>query len=106
MQYAALNSYFSAFIYLSKKSYIRFKSSCGNFIQNQIDLSDVVDPEMAIAKQGLAEVLKYSLIVVATAQILCIYPFIQIFYQGNNDRFVERLSHPTGDIIYNAGFFK
>ena len=38
---------------------------------------------MAIARQGLAELLKYSLIVVATAPIMCIYPFVQkYFVQG------------------------
>lgn len=83
MQYAVghWNSYFSAFIYLSKKELYLLQIILREIlIQNQIDLSDVVDPEMAIAKQGLAEVLKYSLIVVATAPILCIYPFIQKYF--------------------------
>ena len=29
------------------------------------------------AMQGMADLLKYSLIVVSTAPILCIYPFLQ-----------------------------
>ena len=33
--------------------------------------------------QGMADLLKYSLIVVATAPIMCFYPFIQkYFVQG------------------------
>ena len=36
-----------------------------------------------IAKQGLSDILKYALIVVSTAPILCVYPFIQrYFIQG------------------------
>ena len=37
----------------------------------------MVDVEAMEAKQGLADVLKYALIVVSTAPILCMYPFIQ-----------------------------
>ena len=38
------------------------------------------DIEGAIAKQGLSDLLKYALIVVATAPILCVYPFLQRFF--------------------------
>lgn len=86
MQYAVghWNSYFNAFIYLSDKNLYPLQIYLREIlIQSKIDLSDIVDPEMAIAKQGLADLLKYSLIVVATAPILCIYPFIQkYFVQG------------------------
>ena len=47
---------------------------------NQIDTSDIADPELAIAMQGMADLLKYALIVVATAPILCVYPFIQKYF--------------------------
>ena len=47
---------------------------------SNIDTSDIADPETAIAMQGLADLLKYSLIVVATAPILCVYPFIQKYF--------------------------
>jgi len=33
-----------------------------------------------VAKQGLSDILKYALIVVATAPILCVYPFIQRYF--------------------------
>jgi len=83
MQYAVghWNAYFNAFIYLSNKDLYPLQIFLREIlIQSQIDLSDIVDPEMAIAKQGLAEVLKYSLIVVTSAPILCIYPFIQKYF--------------------------
>ncbi len=40
----------------------------------------VLDAERAIARQGLSDLLKYALIVVATAPILCVYPFLQRFF--------------------------
>ena len=49
-------------------------------VANQINLNDMVDVEAMVAKQGLADVLKYALIVVSTAPILCVYPFIQRFF--------------------------
>jgi putative aldouronate transport system permease protein len=86
MQYAVghWNSYFSAFIYLSRKELYPLQIFLREIlIQSRIDISDIVDPEMAIARQGLAELLKYSLIVVATAPIMCVYPFVQrYFVQG------------------------
>ncbi|MGI5900586.1 MAG: carbohydrate ABC transporter permease [Christensenellales bacterium] len=86
MQYAVghWNSYFNAFIYLSDKKLYPLQIFLREIlVQSKIDISDVVDPETAIARQGLAELLKYSLIIVATAPILCVYPFIQkYFVQG------------------------
>ena len=46
-------------------------------ISNKIDSSLViVDTDMA-AKEGLSDLLKYSLIVVATVPVMIIYPFVQ-----------------------------
>jgi putative aldouronate transport system permease protein len=38
------------------------------------------DPELMAIKQGLADVLKYSLIVVATVPVLAAYPFAQKYF--------------------------
>ena len=83
MQYAIghWNSYFNAFIYLSdSKKYPLQIFLREILVMNQIDTSDIADPELAIAMQGMADLLKYALIVVATAPILCIYPFIQKYF--------------------------
>ena len=40
----------------------------------------MVDVELMQAKQGLADVLKYALIVVSTVPILCMYPFVQRYF--------------------------
>ena len=47
---------------------------------SQIDINDIVDPELAVAMQGMSDLLKYALIVVATAPILTIYPFVQKYF--------------------------
>ncbi|MBQ9325647.1 MAG: carbohydrate ABC transporter permease [Clostridia bacterium] len=83
MQYAIVhwNSYFNAFIYLSdSKKYPLQIFLREILVMSNIDTSDIADPETAIAMQGLADLLKYSLIVVATAPILCVYPFIQKYF--------------------------
>ncbi len=46
-------------------------------IINSIDSAITVDPETMAAKQGLSDLLKYSLIIVASVPILCLYPFAQ-----------------------------
>lgn len=83
MQYAIghWNSYFNAMIYLSDSGKYPLQIFLREIlIMNDIDTSDIVDEELAIAMQGMADLLKYALIVVATAPILCIYPFVQKYF--------------------------
>jgi multiple sugar transport system permease protein/putative aldouronate transport system permease protein len=83
MQYAVghWNAYFNAFIYLTKKELYPLQVFLREIlVMNQIAANDVVDPETAIGMQGLADLLKYSLIVISSAPILCIYPFFQKYF--------------------------
>lgn len=83
MQYAVgyWNAYFGAFIYLSNKNLYPLQIFLREIlVMNQIDTSEIVDPETAEMMQGMAELLKYALIVVATVPILCVYPFVQKFF--------------------------
>ena len=86
MQYAIghWNSYFNAFIYLSNENYYPLQIYLRKILLlSQIAASETMDADMAAAIQGLSDLLKYSLIVVATVPILCVYPFIQkYFIQG------------------------
>ena len=86
LQYAVghWNSYFSAYIYLTNKSLFPLQVFLREIlVMNQIQASDFTDEETLRIMQGMADLLKYSLIVVATAPIMCIYPFIQkYFVQG------------------------
>ncbi|MDI9427447.1 MAG: carbohydrate ABC transporter permease, partial [Spirochaetota bacterium] len=49
-------------------------------ILNQIDITMVKDVSVLARMQGLSEVLKYALIVVATAPFMAIYPFVQKYF--------------------------
>ena len=75
------NSYFNALIYLNDQQLFPLQLILRQIlISSEINPSDMGDIEGAIAKQGLSDLLKYALIVVATAPILCVYPFLQRFF--------------------------
>ena len=83
MQYAVghWNAYFNAFIYLTKQELYPLQVFLREIlVMNQIAAGNIVDPEAAVAMQGLADLLKYSLIVISSAPILCIYPFFQKYF--------------------------
>ena len=46
-------------------------------IQNSIDASMLIDIEDLVAREGLRDLLKFSLIVVASVPVMMIYPFVQ-----------------------------
>ncbi len=71
------NSYFNAFIYLNDADLFPLQIILRDIlVSNSVD-SLVVDPEVMAAKQGLADLLKYSLIVVSSAPFMFVYPFVQ-----------------------------
>ena len=73
------NSYFNAMMYLTDKDMQPLQV----FLREILILSSAAstdpntDPELIARMQKLATVMKYSFIVIATAPILCVYPFIQ-----------------------------
>lgn len=72
------NSYFSAFLYLSDRRLYPLQIFLRQILVNSsFDTTDITDPDMLAQIQGLTELLKYSVIVVATAPLLCVYPFVQ-----------------------------
>lgn len=75
------NSFFSAFLYLQDADLFPLQIVLRQILlANTIDAATINDPELAIAKQGMAELLKYSLIVVSTVPVLCVYPFVQKYF--------------------------
>lgn len=71
------NAYFDAFIYLSNEKLFPLQIILREIlVLNQIDSTLIVDPVIAQARQGMSDLLKYSLIVVASAPFMCIYPFV------------------------------
>ena len=78
------NSYFNAFLYLSNDQLYPLQIVLRDIlIQAQTAASDVSDAENALEIQGLAESMKYSLMIVSTIPMMVIYPFAQKhFTQG------------------------
>ncbi len=75
------NAYFNAFLYLNDRSKFPLQLILREIlIANSINNSQIVDPEIAAAKQGMAELLKYSLILVSTVPVMCLYPFVQKYF--------------------------
>ena len=73
------NGYFGALIYLNDKAKYPLQIILRNIlIENRMDdASMMVDVEAMARKQGLAELLKYSLIVIGSLPMLILYPFVQ-----------------------------
>ena len=75
------NQYFSAFIYLSDRKLFPLQIILREIlIMNQIDSSMIVDPVLMARKQGLADLLKYSLIIVSSVPVWIAYPFVQRYF--------------------------
>ena len=71
------NSYFNAFIYLSDRSKFPLQIILREIlVLSMVDPSATFDPELEAAKYGLADLLKYSLIVLSTAPFMVAYPFV------------------------------
>lgn len=77
------NSFFNAFLYLTDAGKMPLQVKMRTIlVLNQLDISmfGSADPSMLTNRAELAQLIKYALIVVASAPILCVYPFIQKFF--------------------------
>ena len=75
------NSYFSAFMYLSDRSKYPLQIVLREIlIMGQIAESDITDLDSAEHIQGLSQLLKYALIVISSAPMMLIYPFVQKYF--------------------------
>lgn len=78
------NSYFNAMLFLTDSDkyplqiFLRQILLAGEAMDNNTDTMQ--DMQAAIALRNMAMVVKYSVIVVATAPIICVYPFIQKYF--------------------------
>lgn len=72
------NSFFNALIYLTNQSLFPLQLILREIlIQNQMDMTNFGDVAQQMQRQNLQDLLKYSLIVVASLPVLIIYPFVQ-----------------------------
>lgn len=75
------NSYFQALIYLKDAKLFPLQIILRNIlIQNEVSGEMMRDIDEMQRRQGIAELLKYSLIVVASVPVLMIYPFVQKYF--------------------------
>ncbi|MCE5170559.1 carbohydrate ABC transporter permease [Paenibacillus profundus] len=75
------NQYFNALIFLKKEKLFPLQLVLRDIlIQNQVSQETLGDVQTAAARQGLRELLKYSLIVVSSAPLLAAYPFVQKYF--------------------------
>lgn len=74
-------SYFDAFLYITKKELQPLQVVLRNIlILNNIDPEMMMDARELAARQGLSDLLKYAIIVVASAPLLILYPFVQKYF--------------------------
>lgn len=75
------NSYFNALMFLNDRSLIPLQLVLREIlVANTVNASTIMDPELLEAKEGVAELLKYSLIIVSSLPIICVYPFVQKYF--------------------------
>ena len=75
------NKYFDALLYLQSQKLYPLQIILRNIlIINRNTPSMTVDVEAAMRAQGLSETIRYAVIVVASAPLLIIYPFVQRFF--------------------------
>lgn len=76
------NGYFNALIYLNNRDYQTLQIFLREILieNSRITMDAAADLEMMVRRAQMAQVMKYSLIVVASVPMLIIYPFIQKFF--------------------------
>ena len=75
------NNYFSAFLYINTPAKQPLQLILREILKaNSMETGMTVDLAMAEQQQGLADLLKYSLIIVSSAPVLILYPFVKKFF--------------------------
>ncbi len=75
------NSYFQALIYLKSARLYPLQIILRNIlIMNQVSADMLMDVELTEKLEGMVELLKFSLIVVASVPVLALYPFVQRYF--------------------------
>lgn len=75
------NAYFNAMLYINSPEKMPLQIILKQILMASSMTADmIIDPETMEAQQNMADLLKYALIVVSTAPIMCIYPFVQKYF--------------------------
>jgi multiple sugar transport system permease protein/putative aldouronate transport system permease protein len=75
------NTYFNALIYLNRTELAPLQIVLREIlVLSKIDPAMIADARELAAKQGLTDLLKYSVIVVGSVPVMLIYPFVQKYF--------------------------
>lgn len=76
------NSYFNAMIYLRDRDLQPLQMVLRDILTaSKVDLTQVEDAELLAQMLGAADLIKYAMIVVSSAPIIAMYPFVQKFFE-------------------------
>lgn len=73
------NSYFNALIYITDRSKHPLQIFLREILMTQT-AADNADGELASEYMRMVQIIKYAVIVVSTAPIMCLYPFLQKYF--------------------------
>lgn len=74
------NSFFNAFMYLNDRRLYPLQLVLRQILLANDISSGMMNLDKAAALEGMRELLRYALIVVASVPVLCLYPFIQKYF--------------------------
>ena len=77
------NDFYTALLYINKKNLLPLKSFLRDLLMsNKMSMANMqgLDAAAMEAKMQLSQTLKYSVIIVSTIPVLCIYTFIQKYF--------------------------
>ena len=74
------NSYFNALIYLRSPDLQPLQIVLRNILINNQTISAMSTGAAAAEATQVAELIKYSIIVISSAPIMCLYPFVQKYF--------------------------
>jgi len=75
------NAYFDAFLYLTDKDLYPLQIFLRQILVQSRMSADMLDPEALAQMQTLQQILKYTVIVISTVPMLCLYPFVQKYFK-------------------------
>ena len=76
------NAYFTPLMYLRDRELLPLQIIIRDILSSsQVKASEIMDPELLAGLAGLADSMKFSLVVVSVLPMLVIYPFVQKFFQ-------------------------
>ncbi|RJW37106.1 carbohydrate ABC transporter permease [Lachnospiraceae bacterium TF09-5] len=75
------NSYFTAMIYLNDQKKFPFQLILRDLLSQNQQITEIMqDQSELLHKQQLAELMKYSLIIISSLPVMILYPFIQKYF--------------------------